>query len=458
MEENIIVIDDDSGMRHALTEILKKRGYCVDEAVSAEKGIEKIKSASFDLVLTDVKLPGMSGIEAIPVIKEISPRTEIIVITAHGSKDVAIEAIKCGAYDYFTKPFNLEEMEIIVRRALEKRRLQEEVRMLRQKVKCGDIMEKIIGESEPVKRVKAVIEKVAPLDTTVLITGESGTGKGLVAEIIHALSRRADGPFVTMNCAAIPETLLEGELFGCEKGAYTGAIARRSGKFELAQRGSIFLDEIGEMPLSIQAKLLRAVEEKEIERLGGTRTIPVDTRIISATNRDLSRMVNEKLFRADFYYRLNVASIHMPSLRERKEDLPLLAQNFLQVANVRLGTDLTGISKEAMGDLLLYDWPGNVRELANLIERASILSTGGVLTGSEVRRAFERSIDLAMPDAGASEEKKVSLAEILDEVERSLITDALAKHGGVQIKAAEALGLSPKNLWKKIRKHRPKED
>ncbi|RLB12083.1 MAG: sigma-54-dependent Fis family transcriptional regulator [Deltaproteobacteria bacterium] len=452
--ERVLVVEDDRAMRLLLKESLKNKGYYIEEAVSAEQALEKIKSESFDLVIMDVKLPGISGIDAIGKIKDTDPDTIIIVMTAYGSKDIALKAIREGAYDYFSKPFRIEEMEIVVERALEKRRLEHELNILRKREAKGLGFEGIVGESAAMKAVMELVEKVAQLDSTVLITGESGTGKELIARAIHLKSRRRGGPFVTVNCAAIPENLLESELFGHERGSFTGAFSQRIGKFELANKGTILLDEIGDMSISIQAKLLRVLEQREIERIGGKRPIAVDVRVIASTNKDLKKGISEKRFREDLFFRLNVFPIMLPPLRERKEDIPILIEHFINDAGKRLGISTEGISKEAMELLLDYNFPGNVRELKNIIERAIILAQDEKIITS-------RHISFAMgglKGVPKSEgiEKCISLAEAKDMLERQLILDALKKTDGVQTEAARLLGLSPKNLWKKIKKHRIK--
>jgi len=450
MSEKILIVDDDPAIRLTLSETLKKGGYEVEKVSSAEEALDRVKFFGFDLILLDVRLPGMSGIEAISHIREMDSHAEIIVITAHDHREVALEAIRNGAYDYFSKPFSLEEMRIVVRRALERKKLQAEIKELRETLERGYAPNKIIGQSQAMKGVIDLVEKVAPLETTVLITGESGTGKELIANTVHYQSKRASGPFIKLNCAAIPENLLESELFGYEKGAFTGAYAQKPGKFELAHHGAIFLDEVGDMSLTTQAKLLRVVEEKRVERLGGRKPILVDVRIIAATNQDLFHMISEKRFRGDLYYRLNVASIHLPPLRERKEDIPLLADHFIRDINIRLGSDLSGLSPEAMEFLLVRSFPGNVRELANVLERAAIQSRGNIITLDDLRMTSRR-LPASFPSWVS--EKTISLHETLESVEKSLITNALQNNDGVQSKAAEILGVSPKNLWKKIRKH-----
>ena len=452
MSEKILIVDDDQTIRLVLTEALKKKGFELEEAGSAEEALDKIRVAPrpnpFDLVIMDVRLPKMSGLEAVSRIRELDREAIVIVVTAYGGKEIALEAIRKGAYDYFTKPFKLEEMEIVIERALEKRRLQNEVRTLRERVKKDREFEDIVGQSEGIKNVLELVTKVAPLDSTVLITGESGTGKELIANAIHRRSRRCGGAFIKVNCAAIPEGLFESALFGHEKGAFTGAHTQRLGKFELAHRGTIFLDEVGDMSPSTQAKVLRVLEQKELERLGGDKTLKVDVRVIAATNQDLSQALKEKRFREDLYFRLNVFPIQLPPLRERKEDIPILIDNFLADINLNLGTSITGVSRDAMEPLLGYHWPGNIRELKNIVERAATMAEGEFITSKVITLSF------AGPKSGlALPELPAYLGEIIEEVERQLLIGALQKTGGIQVEAAKLLGITEKNLWKKIKKH-----
>jgi two-component system response regulator AtoC len=451
MAEKILVIEDDPAFRAMLAEALEEKGYAGVLVGSAEEGVARIKKELFDLVITDVMLPGMSGIEALSLIRQADPALDVIVMTAHSTRESALEAVRRGAYDYFTKPFSLSEMEIVIRRALERRRLRAELSALKNSLSGSGRAPVIIGQSPAMLQLIEMVQRVAALDTTVLITGESGTGKEVVADAIQAFSKRAAERFIKVNCAAIPETLLESELFGHEKGAYTGAMALKKGKFELAHKGTILLDELGDMPLSLQPKLLRAVEQRVIERLGGASPIDIDVRIIAATNQDLAKLIVEKQFRADLYYRLGVATVNLPPLRRRKEDLPLLAAHFLERINPRTGTNLRGLSREAMALLFDYDWPGNIRQLANVLERAAISSRGEVLSENDIRQAFESA-----PRAGAPEAAPLAgtLRETLRAVERNMIADALRKTSGVQTEAAKLLGVSPKNLWNKIQKHR----
>lgn len=455
MENNlgkILVVDDDQTMRFVLTTALKKRGYQLEDTSCAEDALDILKTNSFDLIIIDVKLPKMSGIEAISWIKEIDPQAIIILVTAYDRKEIALKAIKAGAYDYFTKPFSLEEMEIIVKRALEKRKLQVGIKELRDKIGRNQEFKEFIGQSKGMQKIMELINKVAPLDLTVLITGESGTGKELTAAAIHQKSKRHKAPFVKVNCAAIPETLLESELFGHEKGAFTGAHKRRLGKFELAHQGTIFMDEIGDMTPATQAKILRLLEQKELERVGGKETLKIDVRVIAATNQNLILAINEKRFREDLYFRLNVFHILLPPLRDRKEDIPILVDHFIHEANLRLGKEICGISADAMKLLLDYQWRGNIRELKNSIERAVALTDADFITSDVIVLSFNQgtktSSGLNTPEA------PMSLSNTLEEVERQLIFDALLKTGAVQVEAAKILGITEKNLWKKIKKHK----
>ncbi|MDD4731729.1 MAG: sigma-54 dependent transcriptional regulator [Desulfovibrio sp.] len=450
MAETILVVDDDAAFRAMLRDALEACGWKVAEAADAENGIRLVRQGGFDLVLHDVRLPGMDGIEALEHLHSADPLVDVIVMTAYSSRDSAVEALQHGAYDYFTKPFSLKEMQVVIRRALEKRRLQDEVRRLRRSLHDQGPLGRIIGQSEAVRRVKHMLERVSLLDTDVLITGETGTGKELAADTIHALSERSQGPFIKINCAAIPESLLESELFGHEKGAFTGAVSNKQGKFEQARGGTILLDEIGDMPLHLQPKLLRAVEQKQVERLGGARPIPFDARIIAATNQKLAQRVESGEFRSDLYYRLNVAAVELPPLRQRREDLPLLCEHFLQRINSRLGTSVQGVSRGGARVLLRHDWPGNVRQLANTLERAVIFCHSETLSEPEVCAALQLAPGTAGPVRSAD---TVQLKQALRDYERDLIVNALQHSRGVQTEAARRLGISPKNLWNKIQKH-----
>ncbi|SKA90556.1 two-component system, NtrC family, response regulator AtoC [Paucidesulfovibrio gracilis DSM 16080] len=454
MAETILVVDDDTAFRSMLREALEERGWEVAEAGDAETGIDMVGRGGYDLVLHDVRLPGMDGIEALEHIRRADPLVDIIVMTAHSTRDSAVEALQHGAYDYFTKPFSLAEMEVVIRRVLEKRRLQNEVRRLRRSLEDTGPSAKIIGQSPAMRRVVELVEKVAPLDAGVLVTGETGTGKELISDTIHALSDRASGPFVKLNCAAIPENLLESELFGHEKGAFTGATSTKKGKFELASEGTILLDEIGDMPLHLQPKLLRAVEQKQVERLGGHKPIAFDARIIAATNQNLAQRVEAGEFRSDLFYRLNVATIELPPLRDRLEDIPELCEHFLQTINRKLGIDVRGVSKAGTQALMRHHWPGNVRQLANTLERAAIFCTNDLITDRDVDSALQRvPAEPGQTQTPLLPDESLQLKEALMEYERGLIVSALRRSGGVQTEAAKQLGVTPKNLWNKLQKH-----
>jgi len=444
MSYKLLIVEDDNTMRFALTELFSQRGYEVVEAADAETGLHILSEQEIDLVIMDIKLPGISGLDALSRIHEIDVSIPVILITAYGDKKKALEALRKGAYDYFTKPFKMEEIEVVIKRALEKRQLEKEIRALRQQIDVEYEFKEIIGQSEPMKQVFNLIKKVLDTDVTVLITGESGTGKELVASVLHHHSPRRNKPFIKINCAAIPETLLESELFGHEKGAFTGAVTSKPGKFELAHEGTIFLDEIGEMPISTQAKILRVLQEREFERVGGTKTIKVNVRIIASTNRDLWKAVQEKTFREDLYFRLNVVNIHLPPLKERKEDIPLLVEHFIKKHNVKFNKKVMGITQEALGLLYQYHWPGNVRELENYIERAVLLAPGKLITSKELPYHL-----LGIPEEAGEK----NLDEIIEGIEKKLIIDALRKTQGVQTRAAQILGISERSLWHRVKKY-----
>jgi len=384
----ILLAEDDRSARTTLTQFLEELEYEVAEASSGGEAIDKIRQAPFDLVVTDLKMPGASGLEILKTIQEDVPRTLGILITGHGSVQSAIQAMKLGAFDYLLKPIDLEELQIVMDKALEFQRLHMENRQLRRDLKKQFGFENIIANSEPMMIVFDLIDKVADSDSTVLIFGESGTGKELVAKAIHYHSPRTDKPFVPINCAAIPADLLESELFGYERGAFTGAHRMKIGRFEYANGGTLFLDEIGEMSPQLQVKLLRVLQERSFERLGGIKPIQVNVRIIAATNQDLEKALTEGRFREDLYYRLSVIPIHIPPLRERKEDIPLLAEHFLDRFNREANRNVDGISPEVLDRLTAYPWPGNVRELENLVERLVVLKHEGKIQTEDLPEKF----------------------------------------------------------------------
>ncbi|MEW6423646.1 MAG: sigma-54 dependent transcriptional regulator [Bacillota bacterium] len=445
MVPKILIIDDEKHLCWALEKAMRQEGYSTLSTTSGKKGLELIKEDPPSLVILDLKMPEMDGLEVLKRAREMQPRLPVIILTAHGTIETAIEAMKIGAVDYLTKPFDLDELKIVIKQNLMVSQLVTEVNFLR--AELARKYSSIIGESKAIQEVKKLIEKVAKSNATVLITGESGTGKEVAALTIHQLSPRRDGPFVPVNCAALPEQLLESELFGHEKGAFTGAVARKLGRFELADKGTIFLDEITEMPLSMQVKLLRVLQEKSFERVGGTETLRVDVRVIAATNRDIASAMQQGQFREDLYYRLNVFQIHMPPLRERKEDIPLLAQHFVE--KFRPTYLVNKISSTALELLVRYHWPGNIRELQNVIERAAIICQGNEILPEHLPKELlstqktTASSIINFPDQGIS----------LDEVEKELILKALEKTGGNQTRAAQLLGITRSALLYRSQKY-----
>jgi two-component system response regulator AtoC len=451
---HVLIVDDDPQMQFFLKEALERQQYAVCVAPSAEAALESLKANKFDLILMDVRLPAMSGLEAVEEIQRLDRRTPIIVMTAHGTRDSALDAVRRGAYDYFTKPFSLDEMEIVVRRALERRRLQAELDRLSEQIASGRRRGRLLGSSSAMEEVFTLIDRVGPTDSTVLILGESGTGKELIAEAVHDQSTRRRKPFVKLNCAAIPETLLESELFGHEKGAFTGALSRKPGKFEQADGGTLLLDEIGDMTLSTQAKILRALQERELQRVGGTQTVSVDVRILASTNKDLDKGVREGTFRDDLYFRLNVVTINVPPLRDRREEIPELADHFLAEANQRLNRGILRLAPDTLAALMEYGWPGNVRELRNVIERAAVVNDGEVLLMSSLPAAL-RSGESPVGSAARWEAlANLTLDEKVAQLERAFVVDALARAGGVQAAAARLLGVTERSVWHLVKKHR----
>jgi DNA-binding NtrC family response regulator len=448
LKAKILVVDDERGMREFLKAAFEGEGYNVATAANGTEALELLGKSSFHLVVSDIRMPDLGGIELLAKIKEDSTSTSVVVITAYGSIEGAVEAMKKGASDYLTKPLNLDELRIVVRNILQNRRLSEENTYLKDELSKEYQIENFIAHSPKMVEVLRLIRDVAPTPTTVLIRGESGTGKELVARAIHNLSDRKERVFVAVNCAALSETLLESELFGHEKGAFTGAISQRKGRFETADGGTLFLDEIGEMSSSMQAKLLRVLEEKSFERVGGTKTIGVDVRIISATNKDLEKAIAEGAFREDLYYRLNVVSIVLPPLRERREDIIPLAESFLDRCNRKLKKRFLGISSEARDLLLGYGWGGNIRELENAIERAAIVAKGNVLGVEDL------PLSLRKDAIGIEKEKDAPEISTLAEMERRMILKALREVKGSREEVARALGISVRNLQYKLKEYR----
>lgn len=440
----ILVIEDEGSQRMLLREFLEERGYTVDEAETGEEGIKKVKKMAFDVVLIDIRLPDISGIEVLKEIRKINLEIKAIMITAFQDVKLVVESLKNGAFNYLVKPINLEELLINIRKAQENLRLEREVKVLRTIVR-PERLKGIVAESYAMKQVVDIAIRVAGSSSTVLITGESGTGKELIARLIHEKSQRKNGPFVAVNLAAIPESLIESELFGYEKGAFTGADREKPGLIERAHGGTLFLDEIGELPLPLQVKLLRVIEEKEIQRLGGLRPKKVDFRLLTATNRDLEEMVKAGTFRDDLFYRINVIHIHIPSLRERKEDIPYLLEHFLKIYSAREAKKIKGFTREAYELLLRYHYPGNVRELENIVERAVVLSQGEYITTEELPFSLRKEI---FPQ----EQEFLSLDERIEAIERSIILEALKRNNWVKTRAARELGISERVLRYRIQK------
>jgi len=430
-------------MRETLRSILKK-SYSPSMAESGRAGVAAVKKGNFDLVLLDLRMPDLDGIAALKEIKEIDPLLPVIIVTASKELKPAVEAMKAGAEDFITKPFEVDELLAVVDKSLEKRSLRMENRALREIISDGEKFGDLIGRSDRIKRTMSLISTAAKTDSTVLTTGESGTGKEVAAKALHKLSGRADRAFIALNCAAIPENLIESELFGHERGAFTGALERRIGKFELADGGTIFLDEIGCMSMPMQAKLLRVLEDRKIDRVGGTATIPVDVRIISATNINFKKAIAEGKFREDLYYRLNVIPIEMPALRERREDIPLFISYFIEKYNQDMNREIKGLSKTAQDLLLNYDYPGNVRELKNIIERAVALTPGSQI-GTEVLIGLSAAPEAALPSGD------VSLKDACDDFEKKFILEALQKNGGSQTRTAQKLNVARTTLTSKIK-------
>ena len=445
---HLLIVDDDLNHLKTLQTIVRSWGYQVSTVDDGIKAVESVKERPFALVLMDVRMAQMSGIEALQLIKQYNPAIPILIMTAYSSVDSAVEALKAGAYDYLTKPLDFEVLKISLARALEHSGLKAENATLRSKMSENYELENIIGKSRPMKELVDMMSMVAPSEATVLITGESGTGKELIAKSIHHNSRRKDRSMVVVNCAALTDTLLESELFGHEKGAFTGADKRREGRFKQADKGTIFLDEIGETSAAMQAKLLRVIQEREIQRVGGEETLSVDVRILAATNRNLEEEVKEGKFREDLFYRLNVVTLRIPLLRERQDAIPLLAQHFLEKYAKKNHKQVIGFSPLAMDMLLKYTWPGNVRELENVVERAVILLPDEHVTEKElpttVTESYTEENDWVPPPS------PIAVNRPLEEVEKEVILATLEDSGGNKSETARRLGINRKTLYKKL--------
>jgi DNA-binding NtrC family response regulator len=451
MPERILVVDDDAHAREVLVYALRRHGYDVTERGAPMDALEACRETSFDVLFTDLKMPVMDGVTLFRQARAILPNVIGIVVTGHGTIDSAVRALREGLFDYITKPFLVDEIVAALQRALEFRRLLDENKSLKQQLQTKYHYDRFLGHSDAMTRVFSLIERVAETDSTVLILGESGTGKELVARTIHFNGPRAEKPLVPVNCGAIPDTLLESELFGHERGAFTGAHATRIGRFELATGGTIFLDEIGDMSQTLQVKLLRVLQERCFERVGGTKTIHVDVRVLAATNRDLEAAVREGRFREDLYYRLNVIPIVVPPLRDRIDDIPLLLDHFLETCNAQKRKAVTGIAPDAMRRLVNYPWPGNVRELENLVERLVILKGQGTITLEDLPDKVVRG-DSPMTPVVTFPADGVDLNRLLDAFEEDLIQRALKAAGGVKNRAAQLLRLNRTTLIEKMKK------
>lgn len=453
--EKILVVDDEQSLRDVLSIMLKRAGYAVTSAVDGEEAIELLNKEIFDLVITDLRMPKVDGMEVLKAVKSASPETVVLIITAFATADSAVEAMKQGAYDYLTKPFQVDEVQLIIRNALEKRRLTTENMLLKREMASQSSFAQLVGQSEAMQKVFDVVRKVADSKSNVLICGESGTGKELVARAIHYNSVRSALPFVAVNCSAVPETLLESELFGHMKGSFTGAISNKAGLFEIADGGTIFLDEIGDTTPTIQVKLLRVIQEREFRRVGGNQDVKVDVRVVAATNKDLEKAVADGSFREDLYYRLDVIPIGLPPLRMRTGDIPLLVNHFLERFSKESGKPKPVISSEAMHVLLEHEWRGNVRELENLIERVVAFSTEGPATEAEVRgwlhRPTTQSQHPAMP-LDLSDEG-LDLEGLINGIEKDLLLKALERSKWVKKKAARMLRLNTRSFRYRLEKY-----
>jgi two-component system response regulator HydG len=447
MKERILVVDDEQSHRIMLKAVLTKEGYDVSEADDGISAVKAVENESFDLILMDIRMTDMDGLEAMGQIKKMSPAIPIIMMTAYASIKTAVEALKSGAYDYLTKPLDIDELKILINKALEHYRLQEENVFLKERLADRFDFSKIIGKSRRMKELFENLSLIAPSDATILIYGESGTGKELVANAIHQNSLRAQKPFIKVSCAALPETLLESELFGHERGAFTGALARKAGRFQLADGGTLFLDEVNVMSSTTQVKLLRVLQEREFEPLGSTKTSHVDIRLITATNKELEAEVKEGRFREDLFYRLNVVPIHLPPLRERKEDIPLLAEHFFRLYQEKNKKSMKGFLPKTIDTLMRYDWQGNIRELENVIERAVLLCRSEYITPK----------DLPPPLQGeeVGEQSIISIPQgmTLEQVEKEAIIQTLEETGGNRTQTAQILGISRKTLQNKLKEY-----
>jgi len=449
MDYTILVVEDEPVQLESLAGFLSKQGYRVLKAANPEQAILNIRNSAVDIVLSDFRMPGMSGVKLLEAIKEINPSIQVIIMTAYGTVESATDAMKLGAADYITKPIDLYRLQVLISNILERKQLISENRLLRQQLTERFSVDGIIAESDAMSQVLNVAGRIADSNASVLITGETGTGKELIARSVHFSGSRHNQPFVAVNCAALPDTLLESELFGHEKGAFTGADRQRKGRFETAEGGTLFIDEVGEIPLSLQVKLLRVLQEKTFERIGSNIPIQANTRIVAATNRDLEAMIREGTFRQDLFYRLNVVSIRIPPLRDRREDIPPLVEGFVRRFASENNKRIAGISREAMDTLMKYSYPGNVRELENIIQQSVVLTRGETIMQSDLPVRLNESPKDSKPVMSGDE----TFPEKVEAFEKSLILDALSKSGQVQTRAAELLGISERHLRYKLKKY-----
>jgi DNA-binding NtrC family response regulator len=447
---HLLVVDDEEIVRESLLDWLREDGYQVEAAEDGFKALEKFKERSWDIALIDLKMPRMDGLELMERIKEIRPETQVVIITAFATVNTAVQAMKIGAYDYLVKPFNPEELSLLIKRLVESQNLIKEISYLRKELHKQYQFHDLISKSGKMQKVFDLAHTIAKSNSNILILGESGTGKELLARAIHNESLRATGPFIPVSCVALTETLLESELFGHEKGAFTDAIAQKKGKFELAEGGTIFLDEIGDISPKLQLNLLRVLQEKEFTRVGGSKPITVDVRIIAATNRDLKKAVDEGTFRDDLYYRLNVIFIELPPLREHKEDIPLLVHHFIEKCNIEMGEKVERISEEALNLLMAYDWPGNVRELENTIERAMVITKGTIIKTEDLH--------LSPQAMKGKRTTRSSDDKTIKSIEKKHITKILAENNWNIQKSAEQLGIDRVTLYNKIKKYKLKKE
>lgn len=455
MKSRILVVDDEESIREFLEIMLKKEGYEVTLAEDGQKAKDLLTKKTFDMIISDLQMPHVTGIELLKHVKESYPDTVFMLITAFGTTETAVEAMKMGAYDYLTKPFKIDEVRLNIHNALRSRNLEVENRSLKKELVKEYSFQNMVGNSQAMHSIYDMVRRVAQTPTNVLITGESGTGKEVVAKAIHYNGPLKDRPFVTVNCGAIPENLMESEMFGHKKGSFTGAVADKAGLFEVADGGTLFLDEVGELPLTIQVKLLRAIQERVIRRVGATEDMKVDVRIIAATNRNLEEMVQKGGFRQDLFYRLNVINIKTPSLRERRDDVPLLANHFLKKYNERLNKSIGGISTEAMEILKKYDYPGNVRELENLIERTVALEGGATILPESLPPMVNTASGRKMASSNEIEigDDGVDLDKVMGQIEKELLVKAIHAAGGVKKRAAKLLHISFRSMRYRIEKY-----